>query len=1511
MKSNTLAFNIDFVEANPAWAELFEMLDGHNDEQNLAVIEQLLNLRRINADTNDELAEASIRQLGINITRDLMQYRLPSLKRVIDCLPDWQQVSGTTQWPKFVGMLLGGQFDASRLYTADYQTFVPTPLGTLIQDGGTWYKTNKVNLEVDAQLIDGGLDLTITKDAEKDVVNALQEVGMTQQEAEDWFNNHIGFEPVNNDVQQYTARSAMFYRRIADLFYQWAPIEEVLEGVYAAINLSAKLYLGAHVVVEPIRRFMIGAPLQKSIAFIQPEFIRGGEWTTFGAVIKYSDNTEQTVEVWVEDSTWIAERDGNAVRFNEPLAISVINLTLSYNGTQQALESRIYPMGVEPDPDELLIECPTLYGNASAKVRVYGKYLSTGSMKELTDSGMIALSTTLGTFNGTTLNLPSVDADSKVDISVAFQGQFDMSKTQEFDVKRSVKDLVPTELRIILDDEIPQGEEVSIKYAVTYNDGTSKLGTAQARTTSEHTEIVENVLKSKVMRSDYLTSVYAVFGEVTPIEAVKQVVLKAPDIKLATIDLVVPETVVERDIVRPKAMALYVLASATQAQINARDPSIVVAYTEVFGIWFSSEDKATAVNAIPRVDTQTGEFEAPLVSGDAMKYALNFTFIDGSSTVTFNRIILVNDTIMIPKSVDLRSSPTISSGSTLMLPVVCLWNNGLSYAAAAAVTVEYVPSASAIEEARQRTIRLQQQAVEQGQDPSQFDPDHPDYARWVTLTVSQSNNTVYDPIMGRSVKEYVLYYQGDLHGSARISMEYEFEGTHLTNYRDLQLIPTRSLVDSITIECPDLLYEKSRTFVRLLATYVDGSQEYVTAAEWVGNWPEKDEDEYKFLQFSPGRYSGMAVVEIVEGRTPTDYKDFRSMDVSKLPMFNAIGSIADLNKAYFDGAILQTGKSKYDYSTATQVIASFFRVSNKIDVTVAPQPKQSINNIINSRIEGATQISADVLSESYTLVNTYKTGGVMRTLDGSYAEETPKTFDLEVDSEWLVVQNYYVQPGPNNTQMLVPTTDIVAEIDAEGSLTPSKNVNGAVLIRARYTCDQYQIEKTLLVYLVQANTYLRQIGITGPDVVWDVSDRNPTIGYENGRWYVPYSLRVIIDPDDELTTTDAIWSIGDETNVDGVSVDPLNGHLFIGQTQLSDGVINLHAVFTKQNPQSLADETIIGTRTIQLQTQNTILNGYIENPPGNISPNTDYRFTAFYTRRSGATGSSRLPDANSVKFQWNVIESVSGFTLAQDGTFRFPASKDPQKVKVECIITEQRTTISLVQEITCPGIGFPQDLTVGGYTNVRDDSSMQMNALLGRTGTFVKDDVSAKCLWQITNSKGDVVDVQGISINAQTGRLTIGLLLNDTDFGVKAIYSEGQQTLTQTHFMKAMSSYPRFGVAPFGITGVSIALAQLPTRLRSKTGGQFVLSTKQDEYGYFVVRQSYGQAVFAAAADSSGTVNKGWLGFDGAQWPVTGDNGKKGPIVGKIVYDNLTENVLIYRTNARAFGSSVITVRYQ
>ncbi len=1508
MKTNTSAFNIDFVDVNPAWAELFELFDAHNDERNLAVIEELLALRKITSETNNELAEEAIRQLGINISRDMMSYRLDPLKRVIDCLPDWNQVNGTTDWNKFVGMLLGGQFDTTRLYTGDYQTFVPTPLGVLVKDGGTWYKTMHVSVEVDAHLINSGLDLTITVDAETDVVNALILIGMTEEDATTWFNNHIGFDPVNNDVAQYAARSAMFQLRIAQLFYQWAPVEEVLEAVYATINVTSKLVMTAHTVVEPVRRFMVGAPLASSISFIQPEFIRGGEFIQFGALINYSDSTEQTVIVDVVDNDWIEERDGQAVRFKEPLAITTITLTVKYNTTEQDMTLRLYPIGVEPDPKELTIEATTLYGSATSKIRVYGQYES-GLTKELTDSGLVRLETTLGTLNGSSLVLPDVDADTELTITALYQGQFNMEQKATFPVLKSIRDLVPTSLSIQLDDEIAQGEDVQIKFVVQYNDTSSRMVVAQAKTTSEHTEIVENVLKSSVLRSDYLTTVYAEFGEGVPVTAIKQVKLKAPDIKLAAIDIILPAVIMEYEVIRPKAMALYVLGEATPQQIADRDPSIVVAYVEVSGIWFSSQDDVNDIKALATVDTKSGEFTAPAIDGDALKYALHFSFIEKGQTQTFNKIFLIYDTIMTPRTVSLRVSPSISNGATLMLPTVCLWNNGLSYAAAAALTAEYVPSASAVEEARVRTIKLQQEAVEQGEDPTQFNPDAPDYARWMTLTLIQSAVDVYDPVLKRMFKEYMLYYQGDLHGSARIAMTYEYEGTTVSDVREIQLVPQRSLVDSIVIECPDALYDRTRTFCRLLATYADGSQEYVTAAEWSGLWPDQDTDPYEVLKFLPGRYSGLSVVEIVEGRTPTDYKDFRAMEVSKLPMFNSIGDLAQLSTTYYDGAILNVGKC--NYVTYTQVKARFFRIDNVMDLTITPQPKESINNVVGSRIEGSTQISAGASAASYALVLTYETNGIARTMDGSYLEEDKKKFELEVTSEWAVVQDYYLEAGPNDTQVLMPTTDAVADIDEDGMLTPNVNANCAVNIRARYACDGYSIEKTLLVYITQANTYLRSAGIIGPDIVWDVSDKNPTFGYDNGRWYVPYELRVIVEPEDEIVTTDGIWSIGDNTNVDGVSIDPLNGHLFISEQQLSDGTIGLSAVFTKQNPTSLITESITASRTIELYTNSMILSGSITVPDSNIEPLNTYQLIAEYVRRSGFGGSSVLPDTNTVKFAWSVIKSSSGFSLAQDGTFSFAASKDPQTVQVECTITEQRATIVLTQFVTCPGVGFPQDLTVGGFTNVRDDSSMELTAMLGRTGTFVREDVSAKSLWQLTNSNGDVVDVPGITVNASTGRITISQLLNDTEFGVKATYIEGQQRLQQTHFMTARSSYPRFGIAPFGLTNISSAMAQLTTRLRSTSGGQFVLSTKTDEYGYFVVRESYGQAIFAAAADNLGTINNGWIGFDGAKWPVTGDNGSVGPIVGRIVYDNLTENVLIYRTNARAFGSAVITVRYQ
>lgn len=1506
MKSQTSDFFLDFIQDNPALGELFEILAAHNDELNISTIQQLVDLRRITPTSTTEVMEESAQEIGINVTRDIMSFRSDVFKKIFDTLPEYSEVSGTRDWHKFVAILLGTNFESYRLYTNDYQSFVPTPLGTMIKDGGTWYKTTHVDLEVDAHLINSGLDLTITRESKADIVAALINVGMTETEAEEWHLNHIGFDPVNIDPYQKAARNVMFFQRTAQLFYQWAPIEEVLHGVYTTINVAAEIYCGAHTVVENVRRSYVGKPLVDQLQFIQPDFIHGGEEIAFGVNVIYSDGSAVTEEVYVEDHEMIESRNGNKVVFREPMAISTIDLTVTYNETSQNISVRLFPLGIEPDPDEIEIAVKTLYGNSSSQITVYGLYAN-GQKRDITASGSLIMESSLGSFNGSRLVLPYVPADTEITIGAKYQGIFDHTDHKDFVVKKSEMELIPVSISITTPDTVDQGTDVELRAFVTYNDETSRLVDPQYLTTSEHTSIVENMLRSDILRQDFLSSVAAQFTDNgTTVSTTKTIKFLAPVTKLADLSIVLPSVVQESDNVQPKAIALYVKAEATQDQIDNRDPAIVVEELEVQAEWSSSADLNAGVSNLVDLNRETGKFVAPTISDGYETFSINAGVAEGSTIKTFSKLFDIYSTIYVPRLLNLLSAGKLESGQSMNLPVTCEWNTKQIAYADVKVSAVFVPSPSAQAEAYKRTVELQEWAIKNGQDPTQFDPHNPDYTRWVTLTVSDSTQFIDDPFNDVKAKMKQLYFKGDLHGTAKLTLEYTYGDTTIKDTREIVLIPIRSLVSMVEIECYDVLYEKSRTFARLFATYEDGSQEYVQAANWSALWPGQDEEDYELIKFIPSTYSGMSVVEILEGKTPTSFAEFKDMEASKLPMLINIGSLTELQETFFDGAIVQVNKLEVD--TMASLKARFYRTETYLPVTLRiPDPK-SVNTILSARIDGSTNITANVQSESYALVCTYEMPGIVRNMDGSYGNIPKTTFDAEMTCDWFITDHYTLDIT-NDQRTLVPSSSPVAVIDMEGNLTPSQNADTAVRIRARYQCDGYSIERFLLVYITKANTYLLSMGITGQEDVWDVPERNSTLEYKNGQWYIPYGYRVSLNTGEEIVGNEGTWIIGDDTDVEAVSIDSPSGHLSVGGTQLSDGKIRIDCVFVKINPESAQDETIRASRVVNMKSTRTITEAELSAPAGSYIPNTKYQLLMSYVRRNGAKGTNVSPDASSVNFTWSIIKSSPGFNIDAKGVATFAPADDIQTVTVRCTLREQRTVIERDIDLTCLKVGYPQDLTVTGFANVRDDSKFQLKAMLGRSGTFNKDDVSALCLWQVTNDRGDTIDVQGVSVD-QKGNVTIAGLLSDTKFGIRCTYIENKVRLTQIHYITAHSSYPYYGTAPYGISSLAQAELNLTARLRSNVGGTFVFSPRTNEYGYFMSPSRYGSAQFGAASDSQGQVNTAWKGMDGARWPVTGSDGKTGPLSLQKVYDNVTETLYLYRTNERAFGSAVMTVRY-
>ena len=63
-------------------------------------------------------------------------------------LARWREVTGTDEWHRFVSYFLGADLQVKNLYTNDYKRFFPKPLGELVVNGGSWYRTTHVDLTV-------------------------------------------------------------------------------------------------------------------------------------------------------------------------------------------------------------------------------------------------------------------------------------------------------------------------------------------------------------------------------------------------------------------------------------------------------------------------------------------------------------------------------------------------------------------------------------------------------------------------------------------------------------------------------------------------------------------------------------------------------------------------------------------------------------------------------------------------------------------------------------------------------------------------------------------------------------------------------------------------------------------------------------------------------------------------------------------------------------------------------------------------------------------------------------------------------------------------------------------------------------------------------------------------------------------------------------------------------------------------------------------------------------------
>ena len=193
---------IDFVDAA-------QQVFGMNIE---GPLKQLEEIRYLKAGTDLSILKLSAAMLGFDVSQDILEFSANSLLKIVPQLGYYPDNNGTNFFTRFIDMLLNASTQVDALYTRDYRNFYVKPYGTMITEGGEWYKTTHVEVT---------MALFITNE----VKQAVNTVGTT------------------------------FLGRIMEVFYAFAPIALVIKRFYFEYKETVNLGVCAHVATGTAKRF--------------------------------------------------------------------------------------------------------------------------------------------------------------------------------------------------------------------------------------------------------------------------------------------------------------------------------------------------------------------------------------------------------------------------------------------------------------------------------------------------------------------------------------------------------------------------------------------------------------------------------------------------------------------------------------------------------------------------------------------------------------------------------------------------------------------------------------------------------------------------------------------------------------------------------------------------------------------------------------------------------------------------------------------------------------------------------------------------------------------------------------------------------------------------------------------------------------------------------------------------------------------------------------------------------
>lgn len=895
--AKTITDNLHDFLKDTAWEELLESFEKVSDERVRPIAQSVLSMRDLSIRQSDEVTLNSLRMKGITLTDEVLRLRKDAIFNSVHLLPNLSMLFGSPDFPRFFEYLLGRGVHIQRMYTVDYVNFFEEPEGLLVHEGGDWYLTTQVQIEVE-------------------------------------------------NINELGANAEAF---VTELFYRYAPIEEVILGISDLIRLIGRFAFASGLHINDKEYVSLNSDIESIGLDFFPTFTSGLEYNV-RVIVKRNDGSETSdipQKINIDKGNFTYE---NGVVIVDSGIDCWATISCEHLGVRCTKGVQILTDGLIPSPDDVYViasEVDAYLGSGSISLTLMGVY---GSYRvPVPDQSSVTWSHSNHDDCVLVGNKVTMDKDIRELGSNTVTAQYVAPDGRNMTDKIHIKlhptntGVFPTKLQITFYPQIRQGETYKANTILVMSDGTSEEVNAQIRASTDSLNITPlNAVTSDIVYADYTAKLFAEYSvDGYDFSAVAEVECVYP------IYEILETKIIGQDTLKEGTRAFYKLAVAwsngATGYVNA-DWKILRA---------TANSDGTSVKGIRAVIDHNGMLTVPNVQREE-QVIIQATILDELGNVHRpTKVVTVTNTSRELIRLDLETDrKTILLGERTYVTVFGTWSDG-------SVTLEEFDRYQIFVETSESTF----------------------------VNVGEDESGVYIEYVEGEPQTVIVY--GKVNHSDKVVK---------TEIRYVNLIIPSTELSRIQVNKVPVMEENERVMFGCSAVWSDGRREDVKAA-WT--FTQELVDDYEDFETVQGFFSLRELSRILTG------EELTAEEMQSHPKLNIYEEFrearpVDLDNIILNRVILQSKNLLGDQDKEIKVSCRYYLETDDQELTIVPYDTKQTQEIVSASIQGPITFDADRVSVSYSLKVKFASDCPPYNLSSDWSVDCPSDIAQITSSGYLI-----------------------------------------------------------------------------------------------------------------------------------------------------------------------------------------------------------------------------------------------------------------------------------------------------------------------------------------------------------------------------------------------------------------------------------------------------------------------------------------------------------------------------